>query len=270
MSTRLARCVRILAATALAILAVLGVSLAWMLHAARVQREVVEYVKKAGGDVHYDRQIRSEQFEQGPARRWAEKVFGMDFVATVLEVGLTRKATDADLAQVARLSRLKTLYLAHSKVTDQGLASISNLKRLEVLYLADCRVTDMGLARLSGLVNLRELTLDGARITDSGLARLSPLKKLEMLFLYKTPISDAGLVHLKNLSQLRELNLDYTNVSDAGVKDLEGLKKLEFVSLVDTKATDAGVKELRKSLPNARVSFHVLRLTSPWWMSSWR
>lgn len=141
-----------------------------------------------------------------------------------------------------------------TKVTDEDLAYVARLKRLKVLYLCDTQVTDAGLAHLSGLTKLEELVLRQTQVTDAGLVHLAGLPKLERLYLNRTNVRDAGLKHLSKLTELRTLDLADTQVTDAGLAHLTGLTELRFVWLDRTGVTDVGFGELRKTLPKFQLA----------------
>jgi hypothetical protein len=80
------------------------------------------------------------------------------------------------LADLKGLVSLDLAYCNH--VTDAGVAHLTGLTRLRRLKLCDTHVTDAGLASLEGLTDLEELDLHGTSITDAGLAHLGVLAKL--------------------------------------------------------------------------------------------
>jgi hypothetical protein len=57
-------------------------------------------------------------------------------------------------------------------VTDAGLARLKHLTRLRVVTLRDTRVTDAGLVHLMSLHNLLRLDVTNAAVTEAGIARL--------------------------------------------------------------------------------------------------
>jgi hypothetical protein len=133
----------------------------------------------------------------------------------------TTPVTDSGLACLAGLKGLVSLELAYcNRVTDAGVAQLKGLTRLRRLTLCDTQVTDAGLASLAGLTDLEELDLHSAPITDAGLAHLGRLARLRELNLGYTHLTDAGLEYLKALTSLTELNLENTEVSHHGAQDL--------------------------------------------------
>ena len=83
------------------------------------------------------------------------------------------RITDNGLAQhIARRSSLETLGLHSRLITDAGLAPLRGLTRLRVLDLSGTLVTDAGLTHLIGLRDLDTLTLRKTRVTAAGLEDL--------------------------------------------------------------------------------------------------
>jgi hypothetical protein len=185
--------------------------------------------------------------------------------------------TDAELANLERLTSLTKLGLASTQVTDTGLVHLQRLTKLEVLDLTGTAVTDSGLPHLAGLSNLQRLDLYGTkvtaagmthiagltdlrvlvlcdtRVTDPALAALKRLKKLEWLNLQRTNVTDAGLVNLKELANLEWLDLSRTRVSDAGLAHLKEMSSLKWLNLSGTAVTDVALADLRSALPTAKI-----------------
>ncbi len=176
---------------------------------------------------------------------------------------------DDDMAQVARLPALETLFVDTTRVsdvgvqhlvgnttlvdfscmatevTDEGLKSVGQLKTLQVLGLGETkRITDAGLAWLSGLSNIRSLYLPGLAITDKGLAHLRGMKELRRLVLADTPVDGSGFAFLKEVQHLKILNLSDTRLSNSGLAAVAGNKKLQVLHLRNTLVTDEGLVAL--------------------------
>lgn len=99
------------------------------------------------------------------------------------ELGVRRvPMTDAQLAQVGKLSGLRrlTLWFSYLKAAPSpSLEPLAGLKELRVLSL-DGPLGNDALRHLAGLTNLEELYLRGQGITAEGLAHLKGLKKLKV------------------------------------------------------------------------------------------
>ena len=107
--------------------------------------------------------------------------------------------TDPALDEIVKgFPNLERLYAAcHADVTDAGVARISELKKLKKLLLRGNRITDAGLKSLSRLKNLEMLSLSSTAIGDAGLQHLKSLGKLRSLRLSHTKVTAAGVQRLQ-------------------------------------------------------------------------
>jgi len=236
----------------LVLVLVIGAALVWVVRPARIQRDAVAAIERAGGQVAYD----WEYFNGMPnrnARPWAPKLLvdlvGVDCFGHVAWIDLRGTRPDAVMPHVGQLDQTENLILWHSSVTDAGLTHLKRLMGVQYLNLGQTGVTDAGLLHLRGLTSLRYLNLSFDQVTDAGLAHLAGLTRLQALDLRDTQVNDDGLTYLNGLTRLNTLILSRTQVTDAGLTDLEGLSSLEVVYLKGTKVTDSGVEELRQALP---------------------
>ena len=114
----------------------LAVWLVWVTYCARDQRDAVAAITRSGGYVVYDRDV------QDPFRRqhagfveWLEDLIGIDYLSHVSEIAFDGRATDADLVQIGRLSRLERLSISSSPISDAGLKNLRGLTSLRQLFL---------------------------------------------------------------------------------------------------------------------------------------
>ena len=134
----------------------------------------------------------------------------------VTSVVLVSPATDVDMADLGRLSRLRTLRMNPGPaLTDAGILHLRGLLYLEQLDLSRTQVTDAGLVHLKGLTGLRRLRLTHTQVTDAGLVHLRGLSQLQYLGLGGTLVTGTGFVHLTGLTNLRLLSLRDTQVTDS-------------------------------------------------------
>jgi hypothetical protein len=182
-----------------------------------------------------------------------------------LHVSNMESLSDADIACLEPLARLKTLFIGSKNLTDQNLASIGKLDQLESLGLSvvgGTIVSRSGLNQLNGLTNLHhldvstwtidaktdpadELTLDlsglkkmkdislsGLQLQDSDLVFLEHMPLLESLMIQLDPLTGTSLRHLRELPELNRLYV--SGVSDrtgADLAHLNGLPKLRSLHL---------------------------------------
>jgi hypothetical protein len=220
-----------------------AVGFAWVgrkIEQKRIEREAVEAIVKAGGEVLYDYQHARRTSPPGPG--WLRKLLGEYFFSEVDSVSLDSAFlderrfpsfnTDAELVNVKQLTQLKWLIVGFRTT-----------------------VTDAGLVNLRGLTELRALELPGPGVTDAGLENLKGLTRLKSLRLTGTKITDAGIVNLKGLPELQQLDLSMTNITDAGLVSIKGLANLRKLSLTGTNVTAAAVEDVRQALPNCAIDF---------------
>jgi Leucine-rich repeat (LRR) protein len=183
------------------------------------------------------------------------------------------RLTDAGLAEVARLSSLKALYIYDHNLTNAGLAHLARLELLEELDLiGKGRLNDAGLVHLAKLPCLRYLLLQGKNFTDDGMAQikncsslrilhlghltqltdaavlqLSQMPELERLsFHWNENITNASMMYLKKMNSLKMLDIKHSKVTDEGLVHLAQIESLENLTLPDGYVTDAGIEHIAK------------------------
>jgi hypothetical protein len=174
---------------------VLGGVLGWIVRSARVQRDAVAAIEKAGGGVWYDWELKDGSPSPNPRpwwSRWLADHVGVDYFSSVVGVAFFQGGSDAEAVHVGRLSRLVDLDLQGPSVTDAGLAHLKGLTSLQVLNLSNTQVTDAGLTHLKRLTSLQVLWLNNTRVGNAGLAQLKGLTNLKALRLVGTRVNDAG------------------------------------------------------------------------------
>jgi Leucine-rich repeat (LRR) protein len=187
--------------TLIVVVLLAGGMLGRIVHRAHVQRDTVAAIKRAGGTVHYDWEMKSDGSFRTSSQPWAPKWLvdgvGMDYFGHVHRVDLLNQGSDGDLVTIGRLSGLWNLNLDGSQATDAGLANLKGLTDLERLYLPITNVGDAGLLDLKHLTHLTELHVSGTRISDGGLKHLRGMTNLKEVILQGTQVSDAGVQELQ-------------------------------------------------------------------------
>ena len=236
---------------------VLGLVLGWIVHRARVQREVVAAVRRAGGRVQYDyewKDLRSIPNGQPRWPRWLVERLGVDYFADVTGVGFHGTGADEVASQVARLGRVEAVVFNGSDLTDEGLARLEG-SGLRMVYLAAAKeITDAGLIHLGRMPRLERVDLFDASIGDAGLEHLGRVRHLRWLHLGQTKVTDAGMEHVGRMRGLATLHLFGTKVGDLGAARLKALGRLKTLSLDRTAVSDPGRQGLRSALPGATIS----------------
>ncbi len=178
----------------------LGAWLGWNAYCARVQRDAVAAITRAGGYVVYDSDLHDlfrRQRAELPGWNWLEDLIGIDYLSHVSEIAFDGSATDADLIQVGRLSRLQRLSISSSRISDAGLRHLRRLTSLRQLFLHNSQISDEALINLDGLARLQLLTLVDTKITDAGLPYLRNLRCLQELDV-PSGISDRAILALQH------------------------------------------------------------------------
>jgi hypothetical protein len=114
----------------LVVLAVAG-CLGWWLHLARVQRQAVAAIRGAGGTIWYEWDVPDDPGTPG-WRRWVAEHVDVNLTSNVVDVLLSPRCGEAELAQVAQLDRLESLDVGDANMTDAGMASLGRLTRLRI------------------------------------------------------------------------------------------------------------------------------------------
>jgi len=268
----------------LVLVVTVAIACSWLtvkMQQAREQREVLEVVWSAGGDVNYDceydadRQFVPNVEMPGPA--WLRKSLGgVDFFADIVAVGSFGIDNPTEFNLLPHLShRLETraAFTPTGSFDDETVEHLKRLPKLDYLHLFGSEVTDAGMEHVGAMPHLKHLThssvptSDGfsVGITDVGLERLTRAGGLRSLHLgtfypaepfydrrvfgRQVHITDAGLEHLKRLTQLEELTLMGTHITDAGLEHLGALKNLQMLNLRGNWIGDAGLQHL-ESVPS--------------------
>ncbi len=214
------------------------------------QREAVAAIRRGGGSVSYDwEQTKSTPGKPGaepPWPRWLVKALGQDRFGHVVAVHLPgRRADNALMAHIGRLTRLEELTLLEFQGSEDDLANLAGLIRLKVLMIFGGGVTNKGLLHLSELRQMESLWLPGSQITT--LEPIRGMTQLKVLFLRGNSIDDEGLKPLEGFSNLEWLSLDDSRVTDAGMAVVSILPNLKILDLRGTRVGNAGVRLLAGS-----------------------
>jgi Leucine Rich Repeat (LRR) protein len=153
-----------------------------------------------------------------------------------------RPLNDADLARLARLTKLEWLELEANDFDGTGFASLQNMKQLKCLQLALSHFTDAGMQELAKLTTLESLTLVRVYPPPDSLKHLTALKELRFLDLSHNEITDSDLEFLSALTKLQFLNLRGTRVSRELVDRLKQRPNLSIQS-----DFDPGVRKPRRN-----------------------
>jgi len=141
------------------------------------------------------------------------------------------------------------LDLSERRMSDDEIAELAKLTNLRSLRMSNTSIDDTSIASLSGLVELRELGLSQTDVSDAGVKKLSPLTKLHTLWMADSQITDAGLKHLKAFPALVELDLHGTQVTDSGLPTLAALPQLRRLNIQGTHISKPAALAFAKKHP---------------------
>jgi hypothetical protein len=248
---------------------VLGGVLGWFVYRARVQREAIAAIERAGGKTYYGWQVQYSRLGdltfypagRPPGPRWLVDWLGLDYFCTVRYADISGPADDL-MPHIGRLVGLEELDFHASRTdrtnlgpTDAGMVHLRGLTRLRKLTLGvntsggplGSKITGASLAAISGCTRLLFLELNGITVADADLAALRGLTKLTNLDLHGPGVTTAGLVHLKGMNRLTGLNLSQTNVDS--LEPLRTLASLNTLALAGTPIGDAGLAPASPDAP---------------------
>lgn len=107
------------------------------------------------------------------------------------------QVTDAGVAYLARLTRLRELRLDGAKVTGGTMHELKRLKGLEVLSANGSPFSDAGAEALTALVNLRDVGIVRSAITDAALASFEKLPNLKVLSVQESGLSAEAVANFR-------------------------------------------------------------------------
>jgi Leucine-rich repeat (LRR) protein len=140
--------------------------------------------------------------------------------------------TDAELLDVARLSKLERLDLSHTRITDEGLLHLKPAKQIQDLNLFYAeQVTDRGMSAIKDWKHLNNLNVRGTRIADGALSIVGGVSQLESLDIAYTEFTDNGLDALVPLTHLKHLAIGRSKLTKNALEVLRLLPTLESLDL---------------------------------------
>lgn len=175
--------------------------------------------------------------------------------------------TDQDLEFVAGLTDLEILLLSNetyangevirdrpqNKITNAGLARLGNLTKLKGIDLSGTEVTDDGLKILARMPNLIWVYLDGTKVTGPGIAHLNSHQSLRMVELNGCELNQTGYENLIQLPNLGSLGLRNTRTTNADLHLLQENTNLGILRLKDTDVSNDAVHQFQSTHPDCKI-----------------
>lgn len=151
--------------------------------------------------------------------------------------------TDADLADIVQLRKLKALILSKQPITDKGLGTLSELKQLRDLAIDQCQIKGRGFKDLD-LPRLHELEL-GRTGVNVALSNCQHLTGLRVVSFRLSDLTDSGLAKLAFAESLESLNVNQcSKLTGKGFTALTGLKRLKELSAISVSISRAGFEAI--------------------------
>ena len=132
---------------------------------------------------------------------------------------------------IAKLRGLEYLNIMSQSLTDADLAPLSALTKLKSVGIHGPKLTPAVASTFAG-APVTQFVFDSMKLTDARLAEVAKLKGVTQLRLAGASLTDAGFAHLENLAALEELTLEnVSGVTAAGVAHLTKLPKLRTLTV---------------------------------------
>jgi hypothetical protein len=172
------------------------------------------------------------------------------------------KITDAGLAHLLQLKKLRKVRVSKTAVTDAGMTDLAKCEYLEDVDVSQTKIGDFGVWELRALPRLKNLNLYLTLVTDAGLDSFRrgehrSAAKIERLNLDKCPITDAGIPKLASLTGLKWIHLGGTAITDTGLAELKNLEPIKETIVTKTETTQEGIEKLRRDRPDMKVRDNV-------------
>ena len=152
-------------------------------------------------------------------------------------------ATDAMLATLPKMPRLRTLDLADSTVSDASLARLASSPSLEFLGVSRTKVTAAGF-KLLIKAPLKHLRAENLKLKDADLAVLAEFDQLEELTLGDEALTGEGFRHFSGLNPLKKLSLQGVKLSLTGATQIGEMGSLITLTLREVTFDAAQFKTL--------------------------
>lgn len=169
---------------------------------------------------------------------------------------------DNDLSLLLPVATLENLRLNGTNLTDAAVARLSKLPRLRSLSLNQTTIGDAGVEALRHCPKLNLIRLRGTRVTDRALYSLQKMPTLEGLDLSDTAVTVEGLKQLRSLHRLESLELAGLCFGDDDVELLASHPCLNYLDLSRTPLTDRGLLALTRSASFCRLRVEQTQVTA--------
>ena len=177
---------------------------------------------------------------------------GVELV-TEINADSNQKLTNKAFESLEKLTNLRQLRLAGTRISNDACANIGKVQSLETLALSDTSINDIGVAALTSLVNLKHLELSRCVLTLNGFTSIGMLPSLESLSLSQTNLDNAGMKEICKCRSIKSLRLDHNPLDDNGLDFLKKLDSLELLEIGNTPIGGRGLNSVSKKLKSLSV-----------------
>jgi Leucine-rich repeat (LRR) protein len=160
-----------------------------------------------------------------------------------------RELSDAMVAKLTGLKKLKKLQLKNSGITDNAVKTVvESFPALTGLDISsNTLLTDTSLKEIAKLKELTELTINYCNFSEFGMMDISELPKLTTLDIRANmQVGNSGLDYLTALPSLKSLKHLSPAVDDTGLESLSAVKGLETLEIQDFNITDRAGQFIRQ------------------------
>jgi len=253
---------------AMFLLSVLCATVAWWVHSARRQMEIVNALDGYGVGVFYS---------EGSTPAWLVSRLGIDYfehVELAMDEGPAHSSTPEVARLLSELPRLEGVRLSKRSFTENDLQTLSRRRELQSISLFGVKYLDQdALRHLVGLTQLRELQIQtvgltplhqlkiplraeqAPEISPRDIEAISQLPNLVQLSLHNTKITDRTMTLICGMKGLEMLSLHQCSrpITDQDAQRLSELKNLTELFVSPSEISDAEVARLRSAVPNCRI-----------------
>lgn len=156
--------------------------------------------------------------------------------------------TSTLIAEIGKLTELKTLELNADRIAASALYPIGNLSSLEVLTLQGADLSGDALSILKNLPDLREFYILHCHLNAASAAYIADLKSAQSVTFHVSDVNDAVIAKLPEQAKLKEINFEDDSITDKSVQFVSRFKSLTKLSLDTAGVTDRALAYL-PSLP---------------------
>ncbi|MCE9608410.1 MAG: NPCBM/NEW2 domain-containing protein, partial [Planctomycetia bacterium] len=166
--------------------------------------------------------------------------------------------TDAGLAKLAPLKKLKSLIVPGSELTPAAVATIRQFPLLEHLHAFG---DDEWLKPLAGMPSLRSMVFWKVKVSPQAMSWFPQYPNLKELTFYecieveKDPKSFVAIAPLKDCKNLSKLTLAGSAINSADLAVLSGFTQLLELNLNASTRTEAEVRQLAAALPRCKITW---------------